>query len=327
MRTDIYFSPDYGKLYETIEGGKAVCWKYSGAEGEIVHQFILRKIPEELDHDWFDIVTPYGYGGPLILNVSEGYSREQLAERFHKSFEQYCREQNIVSEFVRFHPILNNADDFKNVYEISFNRHTRGTNLCGFDDPVTAEFTRGCRKLIRQLMNKGVSWKITESPQNLEVFRKIYYATMNRNSADEYYYFDDTYFKQCQQYFNSSLLLVEAIYREETIAAGLYFTFDKVIHAHLSGTLPQYLDLSPAYVLKYCTVIWGKERGYDLIHYGGGKTSDVQDSLYLFKKKFSQNTEFEFFIGKKIWNREIYDKLCQIHGETKRPEYFPLYRS
>lgn len=326
MISDIYFDPHYGKLYEKIEDGKAVFWKYEGEEGEVIHQFILRKIPSNLGCEWFDIVTPYGYGGPLVRYVSDNHTREQLVEAFHGSFEKYCKENNIVSEFVRFHPIFRNADDFKNVYDVSFNRYTRGTNLCDFDDPINEEFSKSSKKIIRQLLRDGVSWKITESPSDLEMFKKIYYATMDRHSADEYYYFDDLYFEKCLNNFGDHIILVEIIYQEKIISAAICFTLGDIIHVHLSGTLPQYLNLSPAYLFKYCTVLWGKERGYKLMHHGGGKTADEQDPLYLYKQRFSKNTKFEFYIGKKIWNRETYDELCRKKGNISS-DYFPLYRA
>ena len=327
MISDIYFDPAYGKLCEKNENGKAVCWRYSGPEGEIIHQFILRKIPGEFLGDWFDIITPYGYGGPLIQTLAAGYERKQLVDAFSKAFEQYCFEHRIVSEFVRFHPILNNAADFGSVYEVLFNRHTLGTNLKDYRDPVAIEFSKSCRKVVRQALNKGVSWRITKSPQNLETFKKIYYATMDRNCAGEYYYFDDSYFEECLRELNENIILVEAIYCDETVAAGLYFIFNKTIHAHLSGTLTEFLDLSPAYILKYGAVLWGKENGYELIHYGGGKSTDSQDSLYKFKQKFSEATKFDFYVGKKIWNEEMYDKLCSLQNKTGALNFFPAYRA
>lgn len=326
MLDDIYFDPCYGKLYEKAEQGTAVNWEYSGLEGKIRHQFILRKIPTQLEGEWFDVVTPYGYGGPMVKHVAEGYTRQDLTEAFSAAFGKYCRDNHIVSEFVRFHPLANNAGDFRAVYDVSFNRHTCGTNLRDYSDPVKEEFSKSCRKRIRQALNKGVSWRITQAPQQLDGFKKVYYATMDRNEAGEYYYFDDAYFADCIRLFGSKLLLIEAIYQEQTIAAGLYFLSGKTIHVHLSGTLTQYLELSPAYILRYAAAVWGKENGYEWIHHGGGKSADLEDSLYLFKKKFAANTAFDFYIGKKIWDPDVYDALCNLRTTAPNPGFFPQYR-
>lgn len=256
---DIYFDKNYGKLYEKAEGGKAVCWKYSGEEGQISNQFILRKIPYDSGkEEWYDIVTPYGYGGPVIERIST--SKEELIVAYEKAFGEYCRKNRIVSEFVRFHPIINNGADFQSIYNSQCIRHTVGTNLKAYDDPVTVEFSKKCRKNIRQALNKGVTWKITEIPDRLDGFREIYYSTMDRNNAGKYYYFDDEYFSNCLKWYKKQLLVVEAIYEKKTIAAGLCFISGNTIHIHLSGTLSEYLYLSPAYILRYAITIFGKKK-------------------------------------------------------------------
>lgn len=324
---DLYYKPEYAKLYEKVENGKAVRWRYEGEKGSVLHQFILREIPHLVNGEtWYDIVTPYGYGGPVIETLQDGCTKEQLVSAFEQAFAQYCKEYKIVSEFVRFHPMLNNAVDFQRMYSAQCIRHTLGTDLTISDDPIATEFSRSCRKHIRQALNKGVSWRVTEKPENIDKFKGIYYSTMDRNHAQEYYYFDDTYFHQCLETLRENIIFVEAIYEEKTIAAGLYFVCDGIIHIHLSGTLSEYLYLSPAYVLRYAIAQWGTEHGCRLIHHGGGRSNSPEDTLYSFKKQFAKNTEFDFYVGKKVWNHEMYEALCVQTGNTSQTEFFPAYR-
>ena len=63
-----------------------------------------------------------------------------------------------------------------------------------------------------------------------------------------------------------------------------------------------------------------------MIHHGGGRSSSEEDNLYKFKKQFAKNTKFDFYLGKKIWNKEIYNKLCNEVKVSKDEEYFPAYR-
>ena len=72
--------------------------------------------------------------------------------------------------------------------------------------------------------------------------------------------------------------------------------------------------------------MWGKENRYELIHHGGGRSNSADDSLYKFKKQFGKNTDFRFHIGKKIWNNDIYNKLCKLKNINEDDDYFPLYR-
>ena len=322
---DIYFNENYGKLYEKIEKGKSEIFKFENEDGAISNQFIIREIPEKIDGiTYYDIITPYGYGGPIIERVNG--DKKKLLEEYEKSFSKYCENNNIVSDFVRFHPIINNAEDFKDIYEVCYIRNTLGTNLKISDDPISDEFSKSCRKTIRQVLKKGITFNVIEDVKDFEEFKRIYYLNMDRKKATDYYYFNDEYFNLMDKYFHKNLIQMQAIYNNKVIAEGLYFVYNKTIHAHLSGTDTEYLYLSPAYILKYGTAIWGKQHGYELIHYGGGTSNSEDDPLYIFKKKFSQNTEFKFYIGKKIWNSKIYDELCQKSDIKICDDFFPAYR-
>lgn len=323
---DIYFDENYGKLYEDVECGEACVFKCKTKNGYIINQFIKRKIPFIIkNNEYYDIVTPYGYGGPYICWTN---NKEKLLKEYKNEFKRYCEKNNIVAEFVRFHPIYENFKDFKEIYNCKFNRYTLATNIKDFDDPIAAEFSKHCKKTIRQVLRTGVQFKMIEKPteEEMEIFKRIYYLNMERKKAEEYYFFDNKYFEKIYKYFYDKIVIAESIYNNKVIAAGLYFITDNNVHAHLSGTDTQYLYLSPAYILKYGTAIWAKEKKYNLIHYGGGTSTSLDDPLYLFKCKFAQNTKKEFWIGKKIWNQDIYEQLCRITGNSTNEEYFPAYR-
>lgn len=324
---DIYFEENYGKLYEKVEKGKAKIFRLKSELGEVRNQFIIREIPIKIDSEtYYDIVTPYGYGGPIIIDCNKNHKTE-LVKQYFEAFSRYCYENNIVSEFIRFHPLFNNVDDFKEYYDVSCIRKTLGTNLKDYDDPIQSEFSKSCRRNIRKALNKGIKYEVIENPEDIGEFKQIYYSTMDRNNANDYYYFDDEYFNNILKYFRKNIILVKAIYEGKTIAQGLYFIYRKNIHIHLSGTLSEYLYLSPAYILRYAVTLWGKENGYEMIHHGGGRTNSPEDGLYKFKKGFAKNTEFDFYIGKRIWNIDIYNKLCRMKNIEGAIEYFPLYRA
>lgn len=325
---DIYFEPKYGKLYEKMENGESKFYEFSNEYGSITSLFIKRKIPISLasGETYFDITTPYGYGGPMIQEVVKG-KKQELVESFSEDFSKYCLENNIVSEFVRFHPVFENENFFKELYEVEYLRKTIGTNLEIYDDPFQEEFSKSARKNVRRSLRKGVSYEINEKPDSIDEFLDIYYSTMDRNEADNYYYFSEEYFKSCLELFPENILIVKALFEEETIAMGFYFVYKNFIHTHLSGTLSEHLKLSPAYVLRYALVEWGKENGYHLIHHGGATTNDENDGLLHFKKGFGQHTEFDFSVGRKIWNKDVYDKLCAEVNADKNSDFFPAYRS
>ncbi|WP_040852570.1 GNAT family N-acetyltransferase [Planococcus antarcticus] len=325
--SDIYFERDYGRLYEQIEQGICEVFEFEHPLGKARHLFIKRSIPVCINEEsYFDISTPYGYGGPLITECQETH-KCQVVQAFHDKFEAYCQKENIVCEFVRFHPLFTNAQDFQNCYELTFRRYTTGTNLKDYENPVKSEFSKSKQKSIRKALDAGVEYRVTKNPASLEAFKQIYYSTMKRKSAAAIYYFTDAYFEELLKSFGKNILLSEVLYEGKVIAMGLNLVYDKIIHIHLSGTLEEYHRLSASFVMRYSLVEWGKEHGMDLIHEGGGVTSEIDDPLYLFKKQFGKNTEFEYYVSRKIWNRKIYCLLCKTVGVENESDSFPAYRS
>ena len=325
---DIYFERSYGELYEKLENGVCEIFEYKSSLGHIHHLYMKREIPiYSLDKVYFDIVTPYGYGGPLIIDCKES-DKENLIQGFKKEFQNHCNKNDIISEFVRFHPVVENGIEFQSIYKVEKDRKTVGTNIFKYEDPVMSEFSKSTRKTIRQILNMGISYKVTKKPNFTDIseFKNIYYSTMDRNKATDYYYFNDEYFENCLKNFKENIILVEVFLEGKVIAAGFYFVYADKIHAHLSGTLKDYLQYSPAYIIKYATVKWAQENSVKLIHYGGGTTKAENDPLYLFKKKFGKNTEFDFYTGKKVWNTEIYEKMCKELSLEGEVNYFPKYR-
>lgn len=322
---DIYFEPSYARLYETDEN-KAVEYEFKCEYGVITNLFLKRPIHITLDDrvQYYDVITPYGYGGPVIHYTTD---KEKLIEAYILDFQQYANEQNIVCEFVRFHPIIGNGVDFQSAYGSLYDRKTVGTNLT-YEDVVATEFSKHKRKDIRRLLkNPDIHYKINEYPNNLDDFVDIYYSTMDRDKAEDYYYFGKDYFHNMLCSFPNHITTCKVFLKDTIIAMGVYFRYGKYLHAHLSGTISQYLEYSPAYILKYALALYGHEKGYEVIHYGGGTSRSLDNSLYKFKKDFGKNTEFDFYIAKKIWNQVMYRVLCDRVGADAKSDFFPAYRS
>ncbi len=320
MKKDIYFNSFYGKLYEKSENGTLETFCLETEDGKIEHMFIKRSIESIDGVVYCDLVTPYGYGGPLI---TECHNKDRLLLEFQDKFSRYCSENHVVSEFIRFHPIFQNALDFKDIYDVVYSRHTVGTNLKDFDDPVQAEFSKSLRRELRKAEQAGISCKVIVHPKTLETFKTLYEHTMDRNHADRYYYFPDSYYEYIVDKLGEHVLELQLEYEGCIIASELYFIQGDLIHAHLLGSDDRMLELKAGVMLEATAARWGKEHGYRYIHHGGGRSSADDDELYMYKRKYGKNTAFDFYIGKKIWNQNIYDKLCCNCTST---DFFPAYR-
>ena len=321
---DIYFEPNYARLYET-EDNKAVEYRFECEHGVITNLFMKRKIPVDLGDgvQYYDLVTPYGYGGPIIHSATD---QKKLVEAYMKDFRQYAVRENIVAEFVRFHPILGNSEPFAEEYAVIFDRKTVGTNLT-YDDVIGVEFAKHKRKDIRRILkNPEISYVVDENPETLDDFIQIYYSTMERDEADSYYFFKPDYFRQMLENLKGHIITCKVFLGEQIIAMGVYFRYGKYLHAHLSGTLSDYLEYSPAYILKYALAIYGHDNGYEVIHYGGGTSRAEDNGLYQFKRNFGRTTSFDYYIAKKVWNDEMYRRICDAVGADIHSDFFPAYR-
>lgn len=326
MYPDIYFEPSFAEIYENIEHGYAKNIIVETEDGIIESNFIVRKIEELIDgQQYFDLTTPYGYGGPYIRELSG--SKRNLIKSYENYMLNFTKENNIVSEFVRYHPWVKNDSDFKTIYENDAIRKTVVTPIHE-TETFEKEFSKSTRKRIRKSLREGLSYEVTSKPKDFHSFKEIYYSTMDRNEASEFYFFDEEYFSHFLEKFREHILLIEVFYDEKVIAAGFYFYYNKVLNAHLSGTLADYLYLSPAYIIRYAAVQWGEKNGAKLLYNGGGTTNSLEDSLYKFKKHFSSSPDYDFVIGKKIWNPDIYSKLVSMNeNASERKDFFPLYRA
>lgn len=324
MYPDIYFDPKFGKVYEDVESGKAIHIVVDSNNGTIENNVILREIPDKIDHEiYYDMTTPYGYGGPLITQLNG--KKEKLLQDYSSFMRDFVKKNKIVSEFIRFHPIFSNHKDFETIYSVEQSGNTICTPISECDT-FSLQFSKSAKKNIRKALKKGADIKVTESPESLESFKKIYFSTMGRNKATSYYYFGDSYFEKLINYYKKNLLLIEIFYENKVIAAGLYFIYNGIVQTHLSGTLTEYLWLSPAYLIRYAGTVWAEENHMKFIHHGGGTSNSKEDSLYQFKKRFSKEEDLKFYIGKKVWNKDMYKSLVNKKGSNDS-NFFPKYRA
>lgn len=116
---DIYWLSGYVKAFMLHGDGDPLLFYYEDQNTRGINVVIKRDIAKDVhfagkipEGQYFDFATPYGYGGWLI----EGDNTEGL----FSSYKEWCKNNDIISEFVRFHPILKTIRSVKNVMK-SFN--------------------------------------------------------------------------------------------------------------------------------------------------------------------------------------------------------------
>lgn len=319
---DVYYSQEYSNLSSTIENGSAEAVFYENDDGKIFYPYIKRKI--DLNEEYLDIVTPYGYGGPVL----EG--DQNAIKMFYRQFNEYCTDNKIITETVRLHPLLKNDAYMKDVMNVEYIRKTTAVDLTLSLEEIRKNYTSNNKRNIKKANKEGVTVFISNNiKKDIEIFIDLYYETMNRNNTLSYYYFDRSYFyRQMEEMLLCKSYLLLAEYKNQIIGGILLLIGNEYAHYHLGASKTEYLSLRPNNLLFDAMIEFSKSCGLKLLHLGGGYQEN--DSLFKFKTSFTNNNNYNYFLGKNILNEKIYKELSQIAAKSLSPisdsSYFPLYR-
>ena len=101
---DFYHLPEYTSFAARQEGGQAVAFVAQIGEQALLVPLLMRSLPDELepDSDLCDVLTPYGYPGPVLADAPS----DQTVVKMLQGFVDSARERGIVSAFWRLHPLL-----------------------------------------------------------------------------------------------------------------------------------------------------------------------------------------------------------------------------
>lgn len=324
---DLYFNPEYAKVYRNIDGDSDT-FTFKCEYGTIQNTFILREVKWPINgQKYFDIVTPYGYGGPVIL---ESADKDRLIEEYKSAFTEYCLEHNIICEFVRFH-LFDNVD----VQEKFYGETAQVLDNVVVDttypyDEIWMRYEHKVRKNVKKAKSNGLELLVESTTEHLDDFLKIYYDTMDRNSAEKFYYFDRSYFEDIATRLPENFMYFYVLKDGIVVSTELVLCSAKYAYSFLGGTNTEYYSLRPNDFLKDGIIRWCNETGREKFILGGGYHKD--DGIYRYKRTFTPDPDVPFFIGKYIYNQEAYNKAVECRSAEDADfdttaSYFPLYRA
>lgn len=325
---DVYYLPNYVKSFQLHGDGTPLLFYYYTEKMRAINVVMKRDISEMKKFEnvlpkdkYFDLSTPYGYGGFLI----EGESTFEEINILDNLYSAYCKEKNIISEFVRFHPVLNNKEELNKMYEINTLGKTVTVNLQS-KTQLWNDFTSKNRNVIRKANKLGVEIFCTNDRKMLEKFIPMYNVTMNKDDADKYYYFGDEFYESVIKDMRKNMLFFYAVIDKEIVSIAMIIYANQKLNYHLSASNPDFNRFSPSNLLLSQVAEFGIENNFKTFHLGGGLGS-AEDSLYKFKSSFNKVSGTYFSIGKKIFNQDIYEQLTKISGQKPETKYFPIYRA
>lgn len=276
-----------------------------------------------------DVTSPYGYSGPLIdINLTDN----QLTKHFWNKVDRWYKEQNIITEFIRF-SLNDNFKDYSGEL-IPTLKNVKGTILN--KEEQWTKFKPKVRNNYRKSEQQGLTIKIYKgeiSNEIIEEFYTIYISTMKRNNAHEQYFHKIDYFKNFINENTKSRAIATVYLGDTPISTELILIDDNTLYSYLGGTVAEYFHTRPNDFLKIEVMNWARENEFNYYILGGGREDG--DNLYKYKKTFFPNDEDAiYYTGRKVLNWDAYASLLEqkytefvdddIEDITKN--YFPLYR-
>jgi len=259
------------------------------------------------------------------LFAGKDKNTDKLISLFWEKFLEYAFLNKIICSFVRFHPIEKNYEYCRDIMELERISSTVCIDL-NSEEQIWSDISSKCRNIIRKAIKNNVMVIEDENLKKINDFQNLYYDTMKKNNADEYYFFKEEFFEQLKFLKEKEITHFYALHEDKIISSILVLMGDEYLHYYLSANSQEGYSLNANSLLLYEIAKYGLKRGYKYFHLGGGYGGD-DSPLFKFKSSFHKNHTLSFYIGKKIFNQKIYDELCQKAGIDNRSlNYFPLYR-
>ena len=319
---DFYHTYDYHQLSKK-ENEKALLFVFEQNPSLIAIPFLIRPIKNS---EYYDITSAYGYVGPVSRNIPNNWDNAMFITELRAFFKVY----KIVSVFSSLNPFIKQHDvvlkglgEFKTLGPI--------VNI-DLKQPIQKQ-RENYSKITKRYLNKAdklLSLKVSSAKEDVLKCIELYYQNMMRVNATKKYFFDVNYFFTLINSEGFETDVIHAVLNEtgEIVSSAIMVrTNNKIVQYHVSGTIEDYLELSPMRFLIDKMRIMAAKQGYEYFNLGGG-LGNREDSLFQFKSTFSKDFK-DFRIWKLICNQGVYDELVIKKKIKMNSEdgYFPSYRS
>ena len=321
---DIFYLSGYSKAFmkEAPRNGTPILLLYEDGEDRAINVVLRRDIARDdklagkiEEGQYFDLITPYGYGG-FWGTITDW-------EELDRTYTQYCIDNHYVCEFVRFELFSNYHEHYSG--EVETRTHNVVRSLEMPVDEIWMDFKQKVRKNVKRANKNNLGIIIESTGEHLEDFLRIYYSTMDRSDAEDEYYFSRQFYEDLNE-MKDNVMYFHVVSEGRIISTELVIYGAENCYSYLGGTDRDYFDLRPNEFLKFEVIKWAKEKGLKNFVLGGGYGAD--DGIFQYKLCLAPHGVYDFYIGRKIFDRDAYDELVGLRaGDVLNERYFPLYRS
>ena len=332
---DVYFHPGYARVLQQHGDGEARCLIARCGDSVFLYPFLVRSISAELrgraglEEELRDVVTPYGYGGPQ-LHAPDPEEGRLLASTAREVLQAEFRRLGVVSEFIRFHPVLQNHTIDQPGLRIEKRSETVVIDLTRDHDQRWSEMDPKARNKVRRAVRQGLTVEMDPEMRFLEEFHRNYLATMKRTGAANHYHYPVQFFRDAARFLPDMARLFVARSGSRIPAAAMILHRGPHVHYHFSGSDPIDPVAGSTNLLLDEVARWARDEGARTFHLGGGRVPG--DSLFRFKASMSPARQ-EFFTGRMVHHADAYERLNRAAGQEHRENderivpFFPPYRA
>jgi lipid II:glycine glycyltransferase (peptidoglycan interpeptide bridge formation enzyme) len=247
---------------------------------------------------------------------------------------QVWREMGVVSVFTRFCPFHENHSLFERWLEsrphasgsVESNGHIVVIDVTQTPEQRWQGFKGSLRRDIRRAEEFGLRAEPDPDWERLEDFLAIYESVGQRNEFAVRHLLHREQFLAMRDSLGSHAVMFHVMDRDRVAASAVWVASGGVLHGLFGGPHPDYLRFGAYKFLIYCAVDWAREQGLRYLNVGGGRGGSDTDSLYQFKRAFS-NLRLPFHVGRLILDAAKYDELTLMQGLQANAHFFPAYRA
>lgn len=310
---DFYYNPEFHNLYKLrYINSEPNAWVFSKKDKLFLYTFNLTQVLSEKmnNKNIYDISSTYGFLGPVSNSNDEDFISEAWIE-----FDKWALKKNIILEFIRFNPLLNNHEIRHKDTSIEFNRFIAVSNFENGTQHFDKNIPSKTKNMIRKAKKNNFKTKKIDFKKYYKDFYSIYRETMSRNNAQKFFQYDLNYFNLLSNFDETKFYGI--FDNNKLIAGGIFFLKSNIASYHLGACKKEYLKFGLSNLYLYDASIDFCKKGVKFLNLGGGRTTDKEDSLLKFKRDNSTELR-KFFIGKRILNNGIYDYLGKKFAKEKK---------
>ncbi len=316
-RVDVCQLPEYHLAYATrIEGASPVMWVFEEGGDRFAYPFLqapvsVRGTDGKMHKTAYsDISSIYGYSGPLSTSRDK-----KFMDHAWQSFGEWAQEKKIIAEFSRYSLFARTKDNAHSDTTIEQNRLSAVIEMQKTADELFSALEKKTRNMIRKAQGQNLSARRLDISAHLDDFRALYDATMQRNEAPGFFYYDDTYYKKLLSLPDDEIRLYGAFAADRMVSACISLSYKQGALYHLGASLPEFAKAGANNLVLFEMSKDLLESGVTYLNMGGGKTTAEDDALLRFKKSNATGLD-RYYIGKRVLDQAAYAEVIALWEEV-----------